>query len=220
MRAVVVGLLLLAAGCFSPHYDAPLCAEDGSCPDGLRCGSDGVCGEPCEAACDGDELISCPGGASGEPVSEVCPIGCAATPMLHCTVLVPSNVPAAKLDELLPQAVGSVTAPSGNFEIDTDTGLVAMVGGANPFAMPGTRFETLDGNVSVLVVDSFVVPPGSTLRGTGTRGLIIVARDEIDIQGTLDFSAGCSLGGAPTPDRKSTRLNSSHATLSRMPSSA
>ena len=119
--------------------------------------------------------------------------------MPHCGALAPSNVPAAKLDELLPQATGSVTAPSGNFEIDTDTGLVAMAGGANPFAMPGTRFETLEGNLSVLVVDSFVVPPSATLRGTGTRGLIIVARGEIDVQGTLDFSAGCSLGGPVTP---------------------
>ncbi len=132
-------------------------------------------------------------------MSEVCPIGCAATPAPHCGALAPSNVPAAKLDELLPQATGSVTAPSGNFEIDTDTGLVAMAGGANPFAMPGTRFETLEGNLSVLVVDSFVVPPSATLRGTGTRGLIIVARGEIDVQGTLDFSAGCSLGGPVTP---------------------
>lgn len=37
--------MLLAAACFSPRYDAPLCAEDGSCPDGLRCGNDGVCGD-------------------------------------------------------------------------------------------------------------------------------------------------------------------------------
>lgn len=155
--------------------------------------------QPCVAACDGNDLITCPGGATGAPVSETCPVSCSPTPTPHCGVLAPSNVLAAKLDELLPTATGSVTTPSGTFEIDTDTGLVAMIGGANPFAMPGTRFETIEGNLSVLVVDSFVVPPSATLRGKGTRGLIIVSRGEIDVQGTLDFSAGCSLGGPVTP---------------------
>ena len=62
---------------------------------------------------------------------------------------------------------------------------------------------------------------------TGTRTAVVNASmpcgaylDPIGKTGLADFAANCLSYGTQTQDRKSTRLNSSHPTTSRMPSSA
>ena len=57
-----------------------------------------------------------------------------------------------------------------------------------------------------------VVRPSFTMGGLGSG--IAFNREE------LDLIAGAGLRHSPTTDRKSTRLNSSHTDISRMPSSA
>ena len=63
--------------------------------------------------------------------------------------------------------------------------------------------------------ESFVVPEGGT-NENAVEGIQYMLTDE-----TKDFDYICSaVGTGGTVDRKSTRLNSSHEFVSRMPSSA
>ena len=57
--------------------------------------------------------------------------------------------------------------------------------------------------------------PGSVVDATATMALSDGAAGT-----TMDWSADVNIGGTIARDRKSTRLNSSHPQLSRMPSSA
>ena len=58
---------------------------------------------------------------------------------------------------------------------------------------------------------------------TGIYGVTFTVRDNLKIISTANLNHsvnGCSISGAILADRKSTRLNSSHTDISRMPSSA
>ena len=70
---------------------------------------------------------------------------------------------------------------------------------------------------------------GIVTRLTKTLPHLVEAGDEVLIfcpEGAPDSHAGAQVAGVPAmplplyPDRKSTRLNSSHSSVSRMPSSA
>ena len=85
---------------------------------------------------------------------------------------------------------------------------VCKVADLSAFAMSGLYFIGNTDNECSLVCETENTPADTTAREDGWRAMRIV--------GQLDFS----LTGILSGDRKSTRLNSSHPTTSRMPSSA
>jgi len=154
-------------------------------------GDDGVCTPGCEGAA----LTTCPAGATGAPVIETCAEVCVATPAPHCGRRLPSNLDAATLDPLLAEATASLILPPGvDYAFDTDTGALTVAGTGATVPRVGTAFTLLAPKLAVLVVDDFTLPAGVTLTGTGTRGLIVVAEGDIELDGVLDFGPGCVLG--------------------------
>ncbi|MBK9035899.1 MAG: hypothetical protein IPL61_32395 [Myxococcales bacterium] len=170
-----LGLISLLAGCtFEPSGDG---------------------GDRCEARCDGADAITCPAGPEGAPVVETCAVACAATPAPHCGALAPSNTAAIDLGSLLPMATMPLALPAGsNYSLNTDTGEIRIGAGPDLLPVPGTVFRLIEPKMALLVVDALTVPADVTLFGFGTRALVVVARGDIDVAGTIDFSPGCTLG--------------------------
>ena len=94
---------------------------------------------------------------------------------------------------------------------------------------PGGNVVVLNGPDGKVVVDTFLLPAWpklkETLDGLGNAPLKTVIDthwhfDHTDNNGNLHGAGATVLAHENTKDRKSTRLNSSHRSLSRMPSSA
>jgi hypothetical protein len=110
---------------------------------------------------------------------------------------VPSNVS----PELLDRALGDLdlAGVGATAAIDTDTGAVTGEGGTIRAAGPGvdaatgTSFAvvTQEGGpeLGVLSVGRFGLPAGTTMTVSGTRPLVILAGDEVTIDGVIDVGA-------------------------------
>ena len=187
--SVVAGLGLVA------------CSFDGGGvePDGTQPNPDGGAdAEQCTPGCDGDVLVTC---TSGNEERTPCALGCTATPQPHCALLNPSNGAEAEHLDMVP-VTGDLVIPAGaTYRIDTDDGEIrtsasVLVRAATPGGgrdeETGTNFELVGNGIVVLAVDSLVIEPGATLSGIGSKALVILARGEIRVLGTIDFSAGCN----------------------------
>ena len=109
---------------------------------------------------------------------------------------------------------------------------VSPSGAADPIALRlGNRLvlnaENAAGLEMTLVGGTFSFPEGAVLALTGSDFGATLDGSSLDMWTAVDVQLGQTLRLGPTRsgarcylDRKSTRLNSSHSTLSRMPSSA
>jgi hypothetical protein len=140
------------------------------------------------------------------------PPACAVPP---CDRLVPSNRPST--DELddpdLPDlriSHGSDTGAFTTWRIYTDDGLIEEEveqdvlrtyrgAGLGVDVQTRLRFEHLDPNLAVLYVRRFEVRRNARFEGYGTRALIVLARDRVELEdgSEIDFSAGFIAPGAP-----------------------
>ena len=130
-----------------------------------------------------------------------CPLGCSETDQ-RCYV--PSNVaPQAFLTEAGPVTLLPMQSP---YRLDTDTGLLAdrsgiavRPPGEGPDLTSGIAYqrrEQLGGpDVGVFVVDDLVIPAGVTLNVTGTRPLVLLSKNSVFVDGTIDVGARGTVGG-------------------------
>jgi hypothetical protein len=151
----------------------------------------------CTPGCEGDILVTCPEGGAQRVE---CDLGCVADATPHCAVMVPSNGVSADDLDVVPADKPFVVPDGETYVIDTDTGRI--VDGDNRQIRPataagglhvdtGTYYARRGETVGVFAIDALTVEPGATLRGEGERALIVLARGDILVRGTIDVSAGC-----------------------------
>lgn len=183
----------------TPHVCIPASCESGviiGCQGNglLRCNADGTdyevvaCANGCDTAnarcndctpeaalCSGTSLMTC--GSSGTVEStEECLAGCLSSPQPHCAYLEPRYVPGS-CEQFGSTQAFDVTS-SGTFDTNLSSnctgGVIAQTGAAE---------------LCVVKYGSIRVATGSTLKVTGTRGLVLLANRDVEIAGTLDISA-------------------------------
>jgi hypothetical protein len=195
--SVVAGLGLGLSSC---SFD-----DGGVEPDGSGSVDASVDAEPpvCVPGCEGDILVTCPAGGAQRVE---CDLGCVADNAPHCAVMVPSNgVTIADLD-IVPVDKPFVVPAGEVYTIATDNGRITDEDGVQVrpattagglHEATGTYYARRGETVGLFAVDSLVVEAGATLRGDGERALIVLARGEIVVRGTVDVSAGCldGIGG-------------------------
>lgn len=131
--------------------------------------------DACVVRCDGRSLVTCEGSPSER--RDECKLGCGDAPSPHCLQMVTSNLGSATIFDTATSdlIVGEATT------IDTTT--------------MGARRTQRDGSeVAVLVYGRVTI--GGALRIVGPVPLVLIARDEITIGGSIDVSA---MGGTPGP---------------------
>jgi hypothetical protein len=143
----------------------------------------------CPQACVDGGVLHC------ESLVRRCALGCVAQPLPHCIYFTPSNgipPPAGNLgpDQDLTISAASATLDSCSGELDgqpmaqASFSLISQpTGCVDPTHVP---------RIGVLMVRSFRLNAGSTVRVTGTCALAIVAEADITIKGRLDLSAGAA----------------------------
>ena len=87
------------------------------------------------------------------------------------------------------------------------------------FKIVNKTISVVDGAPGYGSAEAFRLPEGNVLIH-GAVGFIILTTSDADITATFDGDISIGTGSTSDGDRKSTRLNSSHLKLSRMPSSA
>ena len=78
----------------------------------------------------------------------------------------------------------NVTLASGTYLVNTMTG--AWFRDDGPIDPLGAARDLGDISAHVVVVNSFVVPEGTTIRAVGTRPLVVISLGEISVKGTID----------------------------------
>lgn len=122
-----------------------------------------------------------------------CPLGCTTAGGAHCLALVPSNTVDVGM---LANVIDSLIVPSGVVtSMDTDTGAITNDGSP---VTADFEFMVIDDDRSVLAVDSVTVEATGRLRPLGTRALIILSRNDVNVAGLIDISGTCS-GSASCP---------------------
>jgi hypothetical protein len=204
-RWVCCALVLPTVGCFHPVYDNVRCGRDGSCPGGVACNLSGFCETP------GSGLPCGPG--------NTCPEGQECSVQGFCG---PSGVGGghdAGFDAAggggpfcygtAPFSVCFATAPTGAIDVAAPTTFDTGIGSG------GTQLtcsNPLSGGTGYCVLAAGTITIGSQLSAVGTRPLVLVAADSIDVIGTLDVAShrapmesigagadpiGCSAGTLP-----------------------
>jgi len=151
----------------------------------------------CTPGCDGDTLITCQGNM---PVETDCELGCALGGGPHCAEMVPSNLSDAAD---LTGVSGPIALTAGDkYTLYTDTGQIQRNDGTDLRAaganVGGTIYRQINPGLAVLAVSTFFLADDTPIAAYGDRALIILASGPVQIDGSLDFSAGCDLGGGFT----------------------
>jgi hypothetical protein len=126
-----------------------------------------------------------------------CLLGCV-TAEARCRSIVPSNN--VNTDHLA-GSVESFSVPDGALAVvDTDVGSITVDG--EPVRDPGVGvnqgigFGYTPENLSVFAMRSFSLGAGAKLWAHGERPLVILSARIVYIQGTINVSAGCDVGGS------------------------
>ena len=180
------------------------CTASTGCPDGLSCGTEGLCrtgltASTCNAVkdaldevdadtscvCSAADTLSC---SSGDTA---CALGCDDTGAAHCLAVAPSNgLALGPLDMIdLAITIDDVTT------FDTDTG--AITGGLTRSAGTGVRdgiaFATT-GTIGVFTIHQLTVSSFGSVLFQGSRAAAFVVETTAVIDGEIDGTGGC-LGG-------------------------
>ena len=190
LPAALAALGVLAGCRFSP--DGPASATDGG-------GLDAGCVPGCSD--DSSALVAC--GPGGEPMTQPCGFGCVGDDgAAACAVdLIPSNVEVGQLTTFqLGEVSGGIPSELGfRIAIDADLGVIYKYPAVGPFIgirpglsgiSNGMGFEQLSSTLSVLAVSELRLVNGSTLEVFGTRALVILAVNDVNIDGVVRADAG------------------------------
>lgn len=167
----VVALTSLAfSGCYAALApDGAPCADNGACPDGQTCEAN-VC-------------TSAPGGEGDDE-----------------DVSVP-EAPFAPSNAVSPDLLAGATATlggAGTIVLDSDTGEITRDGvtvrAAGVGIIDGIAFEQ-GATTGMFAASALTIELGATLRGLGSRSLVVLVATDIAIDGTLDVSAGICVDG-------------------------
>jgi hypothetical protein len=141
-----------------------------------------------------DTLMSCDGG------DQSCPMGCAAATSdrdAHCIAPVVSN----GIDPMLANDATGMVMVTSDVVFDTDKGTITGDLAGTP---DGVTFHSEPGlsagapRLGVFVVNDLMIAPGATLRFTGAAAAVILAKDRVEVDGTIDVSAP-GMPSDPTP---------------------
>lgn len=166
-------------------------------PDGASDGPDaGGCVPGCSAAT--DQVVTC--GADGQPVVEDCPLGCLETTVgpACASTLVPSNVDTASLTFALSQVGAELPLSAGvRVSVDTDTGTVWVSSLAQQITIRSGEgisnnigFQRVSPTLSVLAVTHLRVPEGAIFEAFGSRALVVLATDGVELAGRVRADGG------------------------------
>lgn len=130
-----------------------------------------------------------------ETKQEVCTVSCSTTGGAHCTQFTPSN--GADWSDLtnVVDNVGDI-ALANNILINSDTGSIesraptTTIRSAGQGVINGYRFRVISPQVSLLAFDDVTIAAGANVRVTGSRALIVFARNTITIAGEINADGG------------------------------
>lgn len=211
---IVVTLLVALSGCHIVFSEAPNQGLDASgdavtVVDGVGIDSDPII--VCTPFCDPRGLVC------GTALLQGCVDRCVAAgpangEVAHCNGFEPSNVPANESWGSLGQVDGELVLADGVYSMHSDTGEIVKdatqdvirKGGSGIIA--GIQFKTLASGLGFLGVSNLRIGANATVNVVGPVGLVIVARNNVDIAGDIDASAhvnpgpGGGLGGTELND--------------------
>lgn len=170
---------------------------------GIDGGIDTGCAPVGGLACVGGDILECQ--ADGTTIVRTdCAIGCITTAgPPRCVHVVPTHV---AMRELIAASTTPLVVSSGQtVDFNTDTGAITLLpstvlrAAGAPGDASGILFRTDTqvgaGELAIFALGALTVEAGGTVRGTGGRGLVLVASGAVEVSGVIDVGGSGRASG-------------------------